>query len=99
MLGFLIILVSHSQLLTLIDACFQHLDSSFFFKKPPKLNNNNYSLCVAFSFQDRVPADGIVKAGRSSIDESSFTGEPLPVTKLPGVDLLVLPSFLWLMLH
>ncbi|XP_012084586.1 copper-transporting ATPase PAA1, chloroplastic isoform X2 [Jatropha curcas] len=33
---------------------------------------------------DRVPADGIVKAGRSTIDESSFTGEPLPVTKLPG---------------
>ncbi|CAL9061477.1 unnamed protein product [Musa banksii] len=35
---------------------------------------------------DRVPADGIVKAGRSSIDESSFTGEPLPVTKLPGAE-------------
>ncbi|XP_042430004.1 copper-transporting ATPase PAA1, chloroplastic-like isoform X2 [Zingiber officinale] len=34
---------------------------------------------------DRVPADGIVKAGRSTVDESSFTGEPLPVTKLPGV--------------
>ncbi|CAN8276151.1 unnamed protein product [Cochlearia groenlandica] len=33
---------------------------------------------------DRVPADGIVKSGRSSIDESSFTGEPLPVTKEPG---------------
>ncbi|KAJ4716896.1 Copper-transporting ATPase [Melia azedarach] len=33
---------------------------------------------------DRVPADGIVRAGRSVIDESSFTGEPLPVTKLPG---------------
>ncbi|CAN0906778.1 Copper-transporting ATPase PAA1, chloroplastic [Linum grandiflorum] len=33
---------------------------------------------------DRVPADGIVRAGRSSIDESSFTGEPLPVTKVPG---------------
>ncbi|KAI4342087.1 hypothetical protein MLD38_026745 [Melastoma candidum] len=33
---------------------------------------------------DRVPADGIVRAGRSTVDESSFTGEPLPVTKLPG---------------
>ncbi|CAN1141776.1 Copper-transporting ATPase PAA1, chloroplastic [Linum perenne] len=33
---------------------------------------------------DRVPADGIVIAGRSSIDESSFTGEPLPATKVPG---------------
>ncbi|WOL08706.1 copper-transporting ATPase PAA1, chloroplastic [Canna indica] len=35
---------------------------------------------------DRVPADGIVKAGRSTVDESSFTGEPLPVTKLPGAE-------------
>ncbi|KMZ69976.1 Potassium-transporting ATPase B chain [Zostera marina] len=35
---------------------------------------------------DRVPADGIVKAGRSTIDESSFTGEPYPVTKLPGAE-------------
>ncbi|KAH1098785.1 hypothetical protein J1N35_015706 [Gossypium stocksii] len=33
---------------------------------------------------DRVPADGIVTAGRSTIDESSFTGEPMPVTKEPG---------------
>lgn len=41
---------------------------------------------ILFIFiQDRVPADGIVKAGRSTIDESSFTGEPYPVTKLPGV--------------
>ncbi|KAL8130610.1 hypothetical protein V2J09_019765 [Rumex salicifolius] len=35
---------------------------------------------------DRIPADGIVKAGRSTVDESSFTGEPLPVTKLPGAE-------------
>ncbi|GER30059.1 copper-transporting atpase paa1 [Striga asiatica] len=35
---------------------------------------------------DRIPADGVVRAGRSSVDESSFTGEPLPVTKLPGAD-------------
>ncbi|KAJ9686986.1 hypothetical protein PVL29_015726 [Vitis rotundifolia] len=35
---------------------------------------------------DRVPADGIVRAGRSTVDESSFTGEPLPVTKLPGAE-------------
>ncbi|KAE8672772.1 Copper-transporting ATPase PAA1 [Hibiscus syriacus] len=33
---------------------------------------------------DRVPAEGIVRAGRSTIDESSFTGEPMPVTKEPG---------------
>ncbi|KAL6213800.1 hypothetical protein ACLB2K_013240 [Fragaria x ananassa] len=46
------------------------------------------SLCVGDQVVvlpgDRVPVDGIVKAGRSTIDESSFTGEPLPVTKLPG---------------
>ncbi|XP_015957570.1 copper-transporting ATPase PAA1, chloroplastic [Arachis duranensis] len=35
---------------------------------------------------DRIPADGIVRSGRSTVDESSFTGEPLPVTKLPGSD-------------
>ncbi|GLT27351.1 hypothetical protein SLA2020_023570 [Shorea laevis] len=33
---------------------------------------------------DRVPADGIVRAGRSIVDESSLTGEPLPVTKISG---------------
>ncbi|KAI3908992.1 hypothetical protein MKW98_008940 [Papaver atlanticum] len=35
---------------------------------------------------DRIPADGIVRAGRSTVDESSLTGEPLPVTKLPGAE-------------
>ncbi|KAK9690834.1 hypothetical protein RND81_09G157200 [Saponaria officinalis] len=35
---------------------------------------------------DRVPADGIVRAGRSTVDESSFSGEPLPVTKLTGAE-------------
>lgn len=35
---------------------------------------------------DRVPADGIVKAGRSTVDESSFTGEPMPVTKISGTE-------------
>ncbi|KAG0497639.1 hypothetical protein HPP92_002330 [Vanilla planifolia] len=33
---------------------------------------------------DRIPADGVVKNGRSTVDESSFTGEPMPVTKIPG---------------
>ncbi|CAL5370105.1 unnamed protein product [Camellia sinensis] len=39
---------------------------------------------------DCVPGDGIVRDGRSAVDESSFTGEPLPVTKLPGEILLKL---------
>lgn len=33
---------------------------------------------------ERVPVDGIVLAGITEIDESSFTGEPLPVRKQPG---------------
>ncbi|KAK4378596.1 hypothetical protein RND71_000458 [Anisodus tanguticus] len=51
--------------------------------------------CTLFGFHepvsrgavtDRVPADGIVRFGRSTVDESSLTGEPLPVTKLPGAE-------------
>ena len=30
---------------------------------------------------DRIPADGVVLDGRSSVDESMITGEPLPVTR------------------
>ncbi len=33
---------------------------------------------------DRVPVDGIVVEGRSSVDESMLTGEPVPAGKLPG---------------
>lgn len=33
---------------------------------------------------DRIPVDGTVVAGRSGIDESTLTGEPLPVTKAEG---------------
>ena len=33
---------------------------------------------------EKVPVDGIVVEGRSSVDESMVTGEPLPVEKTPG---------------
>ncbi|BDA42504.1 probable copper-transporting ATPase SynA [Coccomyxa sp. Obi] len=33
---------------------------------------------------DRVPVDGVVVEGTSTLDESALTGEPLPVTRGPG---------------
>ncbi|WP_442968783.1 copper-transporting P-type ATPase [Ramlibacter sp.] len=33
---------------------------------------------------EKVPVDGVVVEGRSSLDESMLTGEPLPVSKQPG---------------
>jgi len=33
---------------------------------------------------EKVPADGVVEEGASSVDESMLTGEPIPVEKTPG---------------
>ena len=33
---------------------------------------------------EAIPVDGVVEEGRSSVDESLLTGEPLPVEKAPG---------------
>ncbi len=37
---------------------------------------------------DRVPLDAEILAGLSSVDESMLTGEPLPITRVPGDRLL-----------
>jgi Cu+-exporting ATPase len=36
---------------------------------------------------ERVPVDGVLQEGRSQLDESMLTGEPLPVSKAPGAAL------------
>jgi Cu+-exporting ATPase len=33
---------------------------------------------------ERIPVDGVIRAGRTDVDESMLTGEPLPVSRGPG---------------
>lgn len=37
---------------------------------------------------ERVPVDGAVTEGRSNVDESMVTGEPIPTEKVPGAKLI-----------
>ncbi|HEX7272696.1 MAG TPA: heavy metal translocating P-type ATPase [Casimicrobiaceae bacterium] len=37
---------------------------------------------------EKVPVDGVVTEGRSSVDESMLTGEPIPVEKVAGAQLI-----------
>jgi P-type E1-E2 ATPase len=40
--------------------------------------------CVRVLPGDCAPVDGVVAAGRASVDESALTGEPMPVAKAVG---------------
>ena len=37
---------------------------------------------------EKIPVDGVVVEGRSSVDESMISGEPIPVTKEPGDEVI-----------
>jgi Cu+-exporting ATPase len=37
---------------------------------------------------ERIPIDGVVTEGASAVDESLVTGEPMPVDKLPGSEVI-----------
>jgi Cu+-exporting ATPase len=37
---------------------------------------------------EKIPVDGLVRDGRSAVDESMVTGEPIPVTKQAGAEVI-----------
>jgi len=37
---------------------------------------------------EKIPVDGVVRDGRSAVDESMVTGEPIPVTKEAGAEVI-----------
>jgi P-type Cu+ transporter len=37
---------------------------------------------------EKIPVDGVILEGRSSVDESMLTGEPMPVEKGPGAEVI-----------
>ena len=54
-------------------------------RQVPSENVSPGDLLVLFP-GDRIPVDGVVVSGRSSVDESALTGEPMPVSKLESAN-------------
>ena len=48
---------------------------------------------------DRIPVDGVVAGGRSTVDESALTGEPLPVTKTSGKLFIYLSAIIIIIIY
>lgn len=44
--------------------------------------------CILVRPGDRIATDGVVTEGRSSVDQSMISGEPLPVLRAPGDDVI-----------
>jgi len=72
-----------SQLLTLAPATAMRLDAA---EQPHEVALSKIALGDKLLVRpgDRVPTDGTILSGRSAVDESMITGEPLPRTRTAG---------------
>jgi P-type E1-E2 ATPase len=48
---------------------------------------------------DRIPVDGVVASGVSTVNEAALTGEPLPVTKSQGTTTQSVNLFTYIYLY
>src|SRR3546814_16860514 len=53
-------------------------------RRPPRSTRTDPLFPYTTLFRSAVPVDGSIVEGRSALDESMLTGEPLPVEKGPG---------------
>ena len=53
-------------------------------EKEIPLSRIEKEMTVAVRPGERIPVDGVIVQGESAVDESMFSGEPLPVDKRPG---------------
>lgn len=80
---------AHSELSTLLDntpRTANRLVNGV--AKPVAVDELNVGDQVVIKPGEQVPVDGIVSEGISSVNESTLTGESLPITKHPGEELL-----------